>query len=221
MNILSLPINRLWQIKLPTVIRYMEQQYIDLFFDTGKLRLSSFRRFAKHEDELRQDAGEGMAGMQLNYAEGQTMAGFGWFGQEAYIFCTSTIESRELMEKFETNGYFRIKDTKAFGAAVSNHVAGYLIGYEGACLYREARMMTASFNRPLIVEPPSSDATEEQVEAWADNLERQMHEDVQLAPYFLKPLRYAEQNEYRFIWQVQKRTEEYLDITCPEAVQFC
>jgi hypothetical protein len=31
MSILSLPINRVWQVKLPTVNRYMDQQYIDQF----------------------------------------------------------------------------------------------------------------------------------------------------------------------------------------------
>ncbi len=67
MSILSLPINRIWQVRLPTVIRYMEQQYIDQIFETGNLRLASFRQSAKHKDEMRRDKGEGMAGMQLNY----------------------------------------------------------------------------------------------------------------------------------------------------------
>ena len=218
MSILSLPINRVWQVKLPTVIRYMDQQYINQFFETGKLRLSSFRQFAKHEDELRQDTGEGMAGMQLSYGENQTLASVAWFGSSAYIFCTSTIEDPELMKRFETNGCFRIKDTVAFGAAVSNHIPGYLIGYEGACLYRSERMLTNTFAHSLISEPPSDEAAGE---AWANKLEQQIHRDAELTPYFLKPLKYAEQNEYRFIWEVRQKREDYIDVICPEAIRFC
>ena len=218
MNILSLPINRVWQVKLPTVIRYMDQRYIDLFFETGQLRLSSFRRFAEHEDEMRQDAGEGMAGMQFNYGEGQTLASVGWFGSEAYIFCTSTVEDPELMKKFETSAYFRIKDTAAFGAAISNHIPGYMIGYEGSCLYKSERMTTGTFSEPLISEPPMDEAAAEE---WANNLEQKIHQDSQLTPYFLKSLKYAAQNEYRFIWQTRRKEEKFIDIVCPEAVQFC
>lgn len=218
MSILSLPINRVWQVKLPTVIRYMEQQYIDQFFETGNLRLGSFRQFAKHEDEMRRDEGEGMAGMQLNYAEGQTLAVAGWFGSEAYVLSTSIIEDPELMKKFKTDGYFRIKDTAAFGAAISNHIPGYMIGYEGSCLYRSERMITETFTNSLISEPPSNEVAAEE---WANKIEQRIHEDSQLTPYFLKPLSYAEQNEYRFIWQTRQKSEDYIDVTCPEAIRFC
>jgi len=219
MSILNLPINRIWQVKLPTVIRYMDQQYIDHFFKTGELRFSSFRRFGQHKDEMRHDKMEGMAGLQLNYSMEQTLASVGWFGSEAYVFCTSTIESDELMSKFQTNGYFRIKDTAAFGAGISNHIPDYVIGFEGTCIYRNQRTFRESFDRPLIGTPPLNDPNA--AEAWAVNLEQQIHADSKLTPYFLKELGHAEQNEYRFIWCSSSPTDETIDITCPEVIRFC
>ncbi len=53
--------------------------------------------------------------------------------------------------------------------------------------------------------------------AWADKIEQPIYADAQLTPYFLKPLEYAEQNEYRFVWQVQNKTDDFILIKCPEA----
>ncbi|HET6763271.1 MAG TPA: hypothetical protein VFH27_06355 [Longimicrobiaceae bacterium] len=39
--------------------------------------------------------------------------------------------------------------------------------------------------------------------------------------FFLKPVRYAHQNEYRLLWHTTRIVPGYIDIVCPEARQFC
>ncbi len=106
----------------------------------------------------------------------------------------------------------------AFATAISHQIPGFTFGFQGSCIYRNERSLKDSFNAPLFKAPPAS---ESEAEEWADNLERRIHEDARLEPYFLKPLRYAHQNEYRFIWCVSQRTDDCLDIACQEALKFC
>ena len=47
--------NRPWKAILPPVYRYLPMRFVDAFFETGSLRLSSFKQFAMHVDEARLD----------------------------------------------------------------------------------------------------------------------------------------------------------------------
>jgi hypothetical protein len=57
--VITVPIVRHWYVKTPELFRYLNQIHIDEFFETGRLRLSSFQQFAKHPDEQRGDPEEG------------------------------------------------------------------------------------------------------------------------------------------------------------------
>ena len=48
------------QIKLPTVVRYLEKEYVDEFFNTGTPMLASVKKFHQHTDEQRGDTEEGL-----------------------------------------------------------------------------------------------------------------------------------------------------------------
>jgi len=39
--------------------------------------------------------------------------------------------------------------------------------------------------------------------------------------YFTKLLKYSNQNEYRILWNVHSKSQTFIDIRCPEAIQFC
>lgn len=41
------------------------------------------------------------------------------------------------------------------------------------------------------------------------------------ASFFIKDRRFATQAEYRLIWHSSQEIAPYIDIACPEAVQFC
>ena len=66
-NAISIPLQiPTWEVKLPTVVRYLEVQHVNEFLNDGKLMLSSFKRFWKHEDEHRGDDDEGKAHLRMN-----------------------------------------------------------------------------------------------------------------------------------------------------------
>ncbi len=48
-----------WTVVTPEPYRCLEKQWVEAFFADGTLRLSSFARFAEHEDEQRRDENEG------------------------------------------------------------------------------------------------------------------------------------------------------------------
>lgn len=220
MSILNIPIAKPWSVKLPALFRYTEQKWIDEFFDKGNLRLSSFRKFAKHKDEERHDAAEGMAGIDIHYGNEQHFTGIGFFGSEAYVLSTSTIESTDLIKQFEGgDGYFKINDSVAFAAAISAHIPGFMFGYEGLCIYKDARLVKGKYAKPLMPMPPPG--AESEAEKYFAAVEQKIHEDTKLAPYFMKPLRYAHQSEYRFVWCASPPTKETINIACPEARRFC
>ena len=56
---ITLNFQKNWHIRTPHLFRYMNREYIEKFFDTGKLMLSSFRRFSEHDDAMRNDGIEG------------------------------------------------------------------------------------------------------------------------------------------------------------------
>jgi len=50
-------------IILPNVYRYTNKQFVDLFFEKGIIRLSSFAKFRSYPDEIRGDKHEGGGGV--------------------------------------------------------------------------------------------------------------------------------------------------------------
>jgi hypothetical protein len=44
---------------------------------------------------------------------------------------------------------------------------------------------------------------------------------ITAAKYFLKPLRYAHQKEFRFLWEASGDLHDAELVQCPEAIQFC
>jgi len=131
-----------WQIKTPTVYRYLEQEYIDKFFDEGVIQLSSFTQFAEHEDEARNDSDEGVNIITLR-GEDSTIISVGAAGMDAYVFCGSTIASESLMNEFNVDGYFKINDTRSFAKEIAKSleqtgdIKRVKKGVEGFCEYTD------------------------------------------------------------------------------------
>jgi hypothetical protein len=217
MTIYSLYITRPWHIYFPVLFRYLEQEYIDAFFRDGSLRLSSFKQFAKHKDEARNDWGEGKFVFEITH-EKTMMSGIALFGSEAYALSASLVESPDLMNIFGYNGYFKINDPAGFGIAIASQLAGFSRGFQGPCFYSDSRPLKYASEKPVLEPWPE---TEEEKEKWGDESRQMMHEETKLDPYFVKATRYASQNEYRLLWCISGNVDNYIDIKCPEAIRFC
>ncbi len=211
MSTLNIPFTYSWAVRTPTVTRIMERQYVSDFFNDGRLRISSFEAFRKHPDEARRDEEEGRATMLITSPNSQMSAAI-FNGQEAYVLCASTVEHPI---DTESSAGIRIKDTIAFSSAISRQIPGFIGGTEGLCIYRENTMYEADDSRSFT--PPKDG---EDPEAWADRSERILGEHMQ-NKFFIKPLKFFKESEYRMIWFCNGKPNEFIDIICKDAIRFC
>lgn len=208
-------------INTPHMYRYMPQEYIDDFFEKGVIRLSSFDRFSQHEDEVRRDSSEGS---NILYGEGEehTMMAVTAHGRNAYVLCGSTIGSDRLMERFEENGFFRIKDTTSFAAEVMSSMEeskevrckGVL---EGFCIYKDKRVIERQMNinfDDMKLDDGSGNLDLGKLQAKSSEIGGN---DV----FFLKEKEYQEECEYRMLWLMNQNVEGAIHIECPEARKYC
>ncbi len=209
-----------WAIRRPYLYRYMPRQFVDEFFKSGKLRLSSFAAFAKHKDEERKDQKEG-SGLVVNIddqGEGQMVVSNMAQGHDSYVFCGSARYSKELSLSFDTDSGFRINDTTAFGCAIARMIPGFSGGLEGACIYADKRVVQRKAGRvnfdSMKSNPESNDLD---LNKFASALGGIAGDDL----HFLKEECYQHQAEYRLLWSVLGPTTDFIEVTCPSAIQFC
>lgn len=219
-----------WHQRSPVVYRYLESQFIDRFFETGEIRLSSFQKFKSHKDEHRRDMSEGVA---ISTVIGNNMAAVAVtkHATNALVMSTSLEHSEQLYRAFEVDGCFVINNPAQFGLAICRQIPGCVAGMEGPCIYSEFRVVErnaptmtlkdfgvdTSHPPPAVTGPTS--LNHEDMNKVGAPLATLLGDD----PVFLKGQAYAAQREYRLVWYLEKNVEapETLTVTCPEAVQFC
>ena len=209
-----------WLTRHPRVYRYMERKYVDDYFVSGKLMLSSFERFSKHADEQRLDSSEGKTYLIHRTAQngGQTLLVEADFGRDAYVLCGSLLPSLELMSAFGADSGIVIKNPMAFAYSISKCLRGFTRGYDGPCSYQLRRIIEHDFGW---LELGPSDGTEDisrfdQV-VLKEALDRLVSPDV----YFLKNSSYVSQAEWRFLWVVDHVITGNIVLDVPDSRQFC
>jgi hypothetical protein len=214
------PLAREWRVWPPRVFRYLEQVFIDEFFESGRVRLKSFSKFGEHTDELRRDPNEGLATFQ---AEGQQTEGqppgfvqgsYG-VGLRSYVMSTSLVEEEPSLSELY-DGCFRIDNTFRFAAAVATALPHFRGGLEGPCIYTDERFFTPPPGGFSLQELEG--LTEEEMKVKSREIMRRFASGV---AFFLKLREHARQAEYRLIWHSNSDVEDYIDIECPEAREFC
>jgi hypothetical protein len=198
----------IWAVVSPgRVYRYLEREFVDLFLETGKLRLSSFSRFKDHLDEDRNDPDEGRGHLQgVGKRSGFLQLGAS-LGRDAYILSTSARLDEDLFSGLPYDGCFEISNVAAFGLAVAKEIPGFRVGKEGHCIYAAHRVI----------------GLESEVFELDVPRDNQLHaaEDAAEELLFLKHKRYAHQAEYRMIWHTSEEVSGTLDIQSEEAVSYC
>lgn len=211
---ISLPFTHEWRVVTPFVYRYLEEKWIDKFFETGLLRLSTFNQFSKYDDEIRGDRYEG-SGMSFGETSDNKFIGTAISsGYDAFVFCCSYILDKSLQEKLGYNAALQITNTAAFSYEVSRQLAGFKHGFEGPCIYRSNRLIRRKIDFDVekyrLGDKISMQAMFDSA-ALLNGAERML----------LKEKTYQDQQEYRMLWFVDKETPDYIDISCPNARQYC
>lgn len=204
---------------IPYLYRYEKQKWIDKFFETGDIKLSSFKNYKKYEDNQLGDPTEGHS---MNIVKGDNdkmISTFSMVGHNEYSFCTSTLLDEKLKSVFDRDSVFMITDPLNFMIEIARslpRVQGVLFGN---CLYVNERIISKSVARSIDMEDFKDDNEEDKVnlqkmiEAASPSLTRHR--------FFLKHTDYQPQAEYRMLWSTDRPVDDGLIVNCPEARQFC
>ena len=205
---------RPWTLRTPAVTRYLEKEFVDEFFKDGKLRIPSFKKLRENPDEQRGDPMEGRISMRITTPNSNhSVAAIN--GQEAYILCAGTVEQLAMAETFNTKHGIRITNSLAFADSISRHIPGFLGGIEGLCSYREDLGILKYDSNAI--SPPDSYPDPEK---WSNDYERYVAHHAE-ENFFIKHLKFSHQGEYRFVWFASGQERDFIDVVCPQAIQFC
>jgi hypothetical protein len=211
---------REWKLRQPYVYRYLKKDYVDLFFEDGTLRLSSFSEFSKHRDEARLDTqeGKGLVVHQHRIGDGQHIAGWLTYGEQSYVLCGAMRHDLKIMNAFDADSAIRINDTVRFADCIAHHIPGFTGGAEGPCIYLPNRIVHRNLGpvdeRVLHEETQPGSISIEKMQSFLAHLDGG---DL----CFIKHRDYAYQGEYRFLWDSRGLTSGSLTIKVPEAREFC
>ena len=209
-----------WNQRSPRVYRYLEKEHVDDFFASGRLMLSSFSRFATHDDEQRLDSKEGKTFLvhRTENNGGQTLVVEMDFGHDAYVLCGSLLPSIDLMSSFNTNSGIIIKDVTGFANSVAKALQGFRLGFDGPCSYQNRRIIEQDLGwLNLGPTEETNDISKFDSEVLNQTLSNLVCRDV----YFLKHHSYVSQAEWRLVWLVDHDVEKNILIEVPDARQFC
>ncbi len=206
---------------IPPLYRYLEKQFVDLFFTMGILRISSFEHFAAHSNETRLDTQEGRANLIGNCQNTDMRVEIGFGIGNCFVLCTSLLKSKNLANKFKVNSCFRINNYNGFMISVIEALQAnnYNIigGLHGVCKYVDKREIVSTIAQKDIDKINIKDNTMN-FNALFELGAKIANNDI----YFIKMNNYAEEHEYRMIWNTNnKNIPKYVDLYVPNAVQFC
>ncbi|MCL9980733.1 MAG: hypothetical protein NBV77_04735 [Bacteroidia bacterium] len=202
----------------PTVYRYMPKKFVDEFFNEGKLKIGSFKKFKQNEDSQKGDRSEGNAYIFGNSGT-HSFVSVANYGSDAFVLSTSLLISSELQTLFDSDDCIVITDPVNFAIEVSKkieHFRGLLVG---ACRYQP--------NKTIQRNIPNFDIDSLKVSEMDQSIDMNklfaLSSDVAGDDVFFNKLMiHSPQQEYRFIWFTwDGDVPESIDIICPEAQKYC
>jgi len=211
------------------LFRYLDSQFVDSFFDSGELLLTTYRRCRAHEDLVRRDDREGKFNYYMTH-ENSAIAIMRIVGDRSYMLCTSSLASRNLAERFRTDSHFVIEDPSGFCDAISAALPGLQTVKHGPCEYLSERSETKLLSAPIqpnmtkilaaIASGEPSDL-EELFNEMHQDFSRRFDDQTTDVSYFAKPNTFAGEEEFRMIWTMDEELDDGKIIYCPDARQFC
>lgn len=233
-NFLNVNNNSRWNALTPPVFRFMQQKYVDDFFDHGHLRLSSITRFEQHQDEQRGDTSEGWGFIAIR-GKASTLMSVMRAGKDFYVLCGSANLTKNLCTAFgDCDAAMVIDAPLLFAQAIERHIPQFVRGFVGPAVYREGRYIqkfrdltefdkiSNKYNQHKLPDGATIEEHNAHFEKLPIEYQNAFKEQVySIEPLFLKNSKYSDQAEYRFLWQSDAPIDPYLDITVPEATKFC
>lgn len=201
--------------------RYLERQFVERFFDTGELMLSSFTRCRAIEG-ARQDTREGRSNFSL--FDGQRgIYGVSNSGSRTHFLCTSRLLSESLMKKFSVDDFFIVKRPLHFAYSLAECIQDVLSFEFQDCMYTDTGSEAYSQNSIFLSNPNFENESEciEWAERQRAHLGEIVHQSFGNSALFTKRVSYQEEAECRFVWTLRHPASEQLLVSCPNAIAYC
>jgi hypothetical protein len=203
-----------WSVFTPIIYRMMGRQYVDRFFETGELLVSSFDRFRQHPDEERRDK----EGRNIICGRGkkQTVFAVTGHGRDAFILCGTAAKDAHLMDAFSADAAIQIYDPTAFASVITRQLPGVRQGFEGFCYYIDGSIECniGDFELDQLKRTSGEQLDLNRLGGFVLNM-------AGLAVFFRKALRFRHQLEYRWVWITDHPVTDHLIIHAADARQFC
>ena len=194
------------------LFRFMEECYVDKFFNEGVLRLSNFEGCRSLKDDKRCDSHEGFA--TLSATDGNfTIEMCIRMGMNPLMLCST----RDLHSYSQCNTGIKIFDPTGLRDAITKALigAGRKIHQvlQGQCIYKD-RMIFKRFH-------PGEYEFEAMLRYVRNGCRSLTYRDIDSfiraiggnQIYFLKPVDKRDENEYRIVWDCNRlESDEYEDI---------
>lgn len=208
-----------FHLMTPVVFRMLERCWVDNFFETGELRLSSFAQFAKHTDEQRKDK-EGDNTITLRGAATTGFARIHGSGSNAYVLCATALEpSQTTIKAFNYDAAIHIFDPIGFAITISQQVPNFLGLLLGHCVYtaRSIQMKVKDVDIESFQTSPGSKVID------LNKATGFFLNAAGAAVYFRKAATstFIDQVEYRWVFLTSETVQDTTTIHAPEAREFC
>lgn len=202
---------------IPMVFRYLEKEFVDLFFNEGIIRLSSFRKFHKHTDEQRGDKKEGQNHI-VGIGKEKTMFAETFNGDDAFVLSTSLMLNDQMYDDFNVDACLVIEKPIEFMNSIAQKIPEFKGINFGPCLYQPDKSIRRKMDFDLESLKSDDDPNSMDMNKMFNAVNQISGKEV----LFAKTNEYSPQHEYRFLWHSElKNLPEFIYIEVPEAIEFC
>ena len=211
----DLQINVIYDI--PILYRFIEEQYVDEFFKTGNLKLTTFENCKRLEDDIRRDSREGRSKLYGYDGEYTIEMDFG-VGSDAIMLCTSLCSEYKDNKGTKFDKYIEIFDAQGLLFAIAEQLTknGYVINaiLFGPCFYTKKEFHDTVDSKAF------RETLDKEHKFDGDEMMRIANTIGGNNMFFQKPINKRKENEFRLLWIVdnlEKNKDIFVTIPHPEA----
>lgn len=206
---------------IPILYRFLDLkgEYVDLFFETGNLKLSTFENCKKLEDENRKDTKEGQSELFGYDGDIKMQIDYG-VGSDAILLCTSLCSEYKDDKGAIYTKFIEILDVQGLLFAIAEQLTknGYVIKniLFGPCFYTKKE-----FHNAVCSERFREILDKEKKVDW-DEMTKIANTIGGNNMFFQKPIDKRLENEFRLLWIVDNiKTDQEVFVTIPHPEAYC
>jgi hypothetical protein len=174
------------------IVRMAKKKYVDAFFNDGTLRLGTLAYYQLMEQAEMGDPREGWYIICARNSKGTLLSVLEGALHSYVLCCTSGYPSNNLLQGFEHDDSFEIVNRAGFARAIGKKI-GALNYASSRCIYSRYKVVETELPENFFYDYNSDEVT----------LSGELLNLFNESQYFIKPLEFKHQKEFRFMWEVK------------------